>query len=814
MRDLLAIRVATRLATRKLTEQFILRRESEIAAFRQNSYAAALNKVINAEKARQPPHTQPVKRDQTTHIAFKPNENNRLQNNINGKEKQTEGHDNTQGIEKSDTAGWTVVTRRKPAKQVRTQGARLLTKSREDLLAQGRCFRCLEKGHRSFQCRGKLKCLKCGQIGHKAGRCAEQKTEGAQPTAVKPQPTTILQNTERVKNATEGVKERLNNTEVINAQPITPETHPTINQAFVLVTQTQEQTKEHEMDMLADWENMPLTDAAYMQDGRVDDVRVFLPKRNTPNPATEFLDRSAIIMTGPNQNDAQLIRRITNKLARQFSRHPRQFEVSKIPASTGDLIAIFPNRDMMKQALNIGVFILSPGVQVQMKEYSRHAGMSYDPSTHKARLKIHDLPFDFWTWEDLSQMVSGFGTLERFAPVFTNGNYSELKVLVGCYHPTKIPPYVTTTEDPHTITCQIELEGWLHNDVLRIEAPHTGSERSDRNHPNEGEDEGAYGTNEWRRGLRNWQSSSFDSRAASGPVTQYNRTQRKIGQGMDAINQLEGAAKHGNGEVLKFKIGDKMMSLTGLNFSCFSNKYVLQGMSINGDQSTKLYVEILQATPEQLSIGTFAPTRLVIEWISMGNEKKAEGQLERVQHQLSLMDITGHTDYAEREESQEETGQQHEGQKEVQQQHNSQDKKIQREEEGTTAAHEAKWAQMGLEEVIQPQETEEGLMDGPPPGFSGPPKFLSPLRRSPRLSEKNKGMYMSPEERARLVSKPNSAQLPKGGPRKKNSVCQAQLQYYKNYEPLTDIQADLVVMAAGIETQGGVADRVDALLAT
>lgn len=54
----------------------------------------------------------------------------------------------------------------------------------------------------------------------------------------------------------------------------------------------------------------------------------------------------------------------------------------------------------------------------------------------------------------------------------------------------------------------------------------------------------------------------------------------------------------------------------------------------------------------------------------------------------------------------------------------------------------------------------ESETDGPPPGFLGPPKFCSPvLRRSPRLSQKNTGPYVTPEERARRVSKPRTVSV-------------------------------------------------------
>lgn len=131
------------------------------------------------------------------------------------------------------------------------------------------------------------------------------------------------------------------------------------------------------MDVLANWETMRMNDPAYIQN-QIDnnqELRVFLPLRQTLLPENQFLERSAIVMTGPNHNDHQLINRLKRKLGYHFGHHPRQFEIRKIPASMGDLIAIFPNEDMMKETVQICVFDLGSGVQVQLKAWNLSSQM-------------------------------------------------------------------------------------------------------------------------------------------------------------------------------------------------------------------------------------------------------------------------------------------------------------------------------------------------------------------------------------------------------------------------------------------------------
>ncbi|KAF3328930.1 hypothetical protein FCM35_KLT06008 [Carex littledalei] len=161
---------ATRLealkAIRTTTQAAILRRKTEIASFRRHSYAQVLKAAIKREQARQQVYTA----QQTPTVRY----------NSNGNKKTTERHHNTTASQNSEE-GWTVVTRKKHNRQARPQTLKSLAKCKQDLMTQGRCFKCLQKGHRRFQCRGQLKCLKCGHKGHTAGRCIHPRVQNVSP---------------------------------------------------------------------------------------------------------------------------------------------------------------------------------------------------------------------------------------------------------------------------------------------------------------------------------------------------------------------------------------------------------------------------------------------------------------------------------------------------------------------------------------------------------------------------------------------------------------------------------------------------------
>ena len=103
---------------------------------------------------------------------------------------------------------------------------------------------------------------------------------------------------------------------------------------------------------------------------------------------------------------------------------------------------------------------------------------------------------------------------------------------------------------------------------------------------------------------------------------------------------------------------------------------------------------------------------------------------------------------------------------------------------------------------------------GPPPGFPDPPRYtIAPIRRSPRLSAKNNGVYISPQEKARMVTKPDTVSAASPIRKKKIKKTPVQLDYMKSVGPLTHSQAEVVVFAAGVEMSDTMAAKVKGVLA-
>lgn len=117
--------------------------------------------------------------------------------------------------------------------------------------------------------------------------------------------------------------------------------------------------------------------------------------------------------------------------------------------------------------------------------------------------------------------------------------------------------------------------------------------------------------------------------------------------------------------------------------------------------------------------------------------------------------------------------------------------------------------------VNEEENNIESFLTGSP-GFPGPPKYkkqVVPLRRSPRLSLKGDGSYQSPEEKARLLKKPGTLSIRRASKKRKGNEKEIQMEYLKSRDPLSFSQAEVVVLAAGVEMEKDLEMKVKGVLA-
>ncbi|KAF3335507.1 hypothetical protein FCM35_KLT20014 [Carex littledalei] len=123
-------------------------------------------------------------------------------------------------------------------------------------------------------------------------------------------------------------------------------------------------------------------------------------------------------------------------------------------------------------------------------------------------------------------------------------------------------------------------------------------------------------------------------------------------------------------------------------------------------------------------------------------------------------------------------------------------------------------------QAIGPQEEENTR---PPPGFENGPFRLfpsseignfsaDPVRRSPWLSEKNKGLYIAAVDKARRLKENQDIITPSNANQVKKQYNQVDYTYLQTLDPLSDTQAELVVITAGIELNDNIEAKMRKLV--
>lgn len=423
------------LALRKANNQAIM---TAIQA-RQNRQAPALGAaktyagVVKVAYPAQQPKPQPPQA--TTHLPI-----NSQDNIINGANQLDSRNTTTEAEQEANP--WITVTRRKQRglnqkSHPNPKRSRHITL----MIEQKRCFKCLERGHTQFQCRNGVTYLNCKGVGHVARLCT---TKG--PSIKKPKPP------------------------ISYSQPNT--TAPQLN-PVLLKSQHHSSPPRKNMD-LENWETMPMQDPAEIVLPRAAPMKIFFPPNNDLRSPNTLLHRSAVVLLGAGAHLSQMPHRIANSLAASLGRHPKEFTVSETDPSFGDYLVTFTSNMLRNMACYVGAFMVAPGVQIQLREWTTSLAMVRDPTTHKARIRLHGLPFTYWNFPQVNHLISSFGYAERMSEVVTNQNFKVLQVLVACHDAADIPPSLWLTKNPHSRVVHVELEGWIHNSNTPFYPPNGG----------------------------------------------------------------------------------------------------------------------------------------------------------------------------------------------------------------------------------------------------------------------------------------------------------------------------------------------------
>lgn len=344
------------------------------------------------------------------------------------------------GKELIDEDGWMLVTRRRRVAKPKLNQVNSVNKSNPklkghhaNLFIPGKCFRCLQKGHKSMNCKNQRRCFNCQGTDHLFKNCNSLSSSNVINSPIEKRNKFMHGNNGKEE---EGFQDKETNRQpygYMKGKMESTHNHPSRHYIHKLKN----------MATPPNWQNMQMQDSANIQN-RVNELRVYLPPREEMAEENQFLVRSAIVFAGPHYNDCRIPQRLAYALGRFFGIPHQNFRISEIDPSIGDFVAVFPNSIMRDDAVRMGVFVLDCDVEVQLVEWTDELGMLHEPTMHRARIRLHGVPLQYWNKEDLSDLVAGFGYLVRVAPFFDNGNHEVLRILVACHDPENIPKKYST----------------------------------------------------------------------------------------------------------------------------------------------------------------------------------------------------------------------------------------------------------------------------------------------------------------------------------------------------------------------------------
>ncbi|KAF3320650.1 Zinc knuckle [Carex littledalei] len=184
-----------------------------------------------------------------------------------------------------------------------------------DLFRLGRCFRCLQQGHKSMNCKSLRRCFNCKGTDHLLKNCKPPPPSQAVNSSIKGD-NRFMHVNKRESNRFMHV----NNREGQQLKDTKGQSQNSIKERKKIVHSNPSRHHLHHLKNMAtppNWQTMPMQDPTTIQN-RINELRVYLPPREEMAEENQFLVRSAIVFAGPHYNDRRIPQRLANALGSYF----------------------------------------------------------------------------------------------------------------------------------------------------------------------------------------------------------------------------------------------------------------------------------------------------------------------------------------------------------------------------------------------------------------------------------------------------------------------------------------------------------------
>lgn len=286
---------------------------------------------------------------------------------------------------------------------------------------EGRCFRCLARDHKKWQCREPVRCFKCDGLGHSSGRCTFKKPEvDKRQVDAKGKATEIA------------VKQRSNHTYAQIVQP--PSTKPLV--------------RAEKME--------PFLNV------RPAETQVFFPPREGLRPQNQYLHTTGMVVMVEGEPAPDIPHILARRLAGMHGWMPADYEV--LPAEPTDdapFVLHCPSEASLRNVVWESPYDIRPGVQVGVIAWEPDWHMVYEPPPYQAWVRLFGIPHQALNNVDIRQIAIPLGRVTTILPYGrAAGHYRYVTIRLACEDPEGLSRTLKYHEGDKTAGIRVDLLGW------------------------------------------------------------------------------------------------------------------------------------------------------------------------------------------------------------------------------------------------------------------------------------------------------------------------------------------------------------------